>query len=426
MSDTRSKHSGRVSRDFHLTESVESLIALDSHQARALEGLAKELASSKDWWGATDQDEVADRRVISVRPHGDGQYLCTIRNAVGVVALEGVRIFSEPKIPMDHFVYIAKHSLFGDGRTVNSETSVGDGQSFLDLISIWLVASAANVVRGGLSRDYELQDDPIPYVRGRLDAVRTSLNFLRGNLDVRAEYEERTPNAPENRILATALRLVKPDLLGDPELSRTLSQLGKAFEDVDFARASDFQIPNRNFPARYRRPIDLAKSVIRHAGISLSAGNRSAQSFLVRTPNLIEDGIRQILNKWLAPIPVRAGAKILQPTTLRVSPDLLVARPPFTADVKYKRFASTWDRRDLAQSVFFAESFQSPIAAVIGFSKGNTLLPVVPVGRISVTPIAWDISEGASPEDSASQIVEQMYGWVPDTEKIAPLVSSNP
>jgi hypothetical protein len=226
--------------------------------------------------------------------------------------------------------------------------------------------------------------------------------------------------------LATALRLVKPDFLGDPELSRTLSQLGRAFEDVDFARASDFQIPNRNFPARYRRPIDLAKSVIRHAGISLSAGNRSAQSFLVRTPNLIEDGIRQILNKWLAPIPVRAGAKILPPTTLRVSPDLLVAKPPFTADVKYKRFASTWDRRDLAQSVFFAESFQSPIAAVIGFSKGKTSLPVVPVGRISVTPIAWDISEGTSPEDSANQIVEQMFEWVPDTEKVAHLVASDP
>ena len=426
MSDTLSKLSGRMSKDFHLTESVESLISLDSHQARALEGLAKELAGSKDWWGATDQDEVADRRVISVRPYGEGHYLCNIRNAVGVIALDGVRIFSEPKIPMDHFVYIAKHSIFGDGRTVNSETSVGAGESFLDLISIWLVTSAANVVRGGLSRDYEVQDDPISYVRGRLDAVRTSLNFLRGNLEVRAEYEERTTNAPENRILATALRLVKPDLLGDPELSRSLSQLGRAFEEIDFARASDFHIPNRNFPARYRRSIDLAKSFIRHAGISLSAGNRSAQSFLVRTPNLIEDGIRQILNKSLAPIPVRAGAKILQPTTLRVSPDLLVAKPPFTADVKYKRFASTWDRRDLAQSVFFAESFQSPIAAVIGFSKGKTSLPVVPVGRISVTPIAWDISEGTSPEDSANQIVEQMFEWVPDTEKVAHLVASDP
>lgn len=415
-----------MSKDIRLTESVESLIALDPHQARALEGLAKELASSKDWWGATDQDEGPDRKVISIRPHGEGQYLCTIRNAVGVVALKGLRIFSEPKIPMDHFVYIAKHSLFADGRTVNAETSVGDGQSFLDLISIWLVVSVANVVRGGLSRDYELQDDPIPYVRGRLDAVRTSLNFFRGNLEICAEYEERTPNSPENRILATALRLVRPDLLSDPELSRTLSQLGRAFEDIDFALASDLQIPNRNFPARYRRSIDLAKSVIRHAGISLSAGNRSAQSFLVRTPNLIEDGIRQILNKWLAPIPVRAGARILQPTTLRVNPDLLVARPPFTADVKYKRFASTWDRRDLAQSVFFAESFRSPIAAVIGFSNRKTTLPVVPVGRISVTPIAWDISEGTSPENSADQIIEQMYEWVPDNEKVAPLAPSKP
>lgn len=411
------KRSGQVSRDIYLTESVESVISLDPQQARALSEMARALAGSRDWWGAKNSEELEDPRVIGLRPYGKGQYLCTIRNAVGVVALKGVRIFSEPKIPMDHFVYIAKHSLFAEGRTVDIETSVGTGNSFLDLITVWLVNSALAVARGGLSLDYEIQDEPIPYVRGRIDPVRTSLNLFRGNLEIRAEYEERTTNSPENRILGTALRIAKPEFLADPDLSRNLSQLSKAFEGIAIAQPADFTIPSRNFPSRYRAAIDLAKAVIEHSGISLTDGTRSAQSFLVRTPALIEDGIRKILNRSLSPIEVRTGARILEPTTLRVKPDLLVARPPFTADVKYKKFGSMWDRRDLAQGVFFAESFRSPIAAVIGFSNGNHLLPVVPVGRITVTPISWDISAHSSPEESAAKIIGDMFRWVPELEK---------
>lgn len=406
-----------MSKELHLTESVETAIRLDSHQAKALDSLGKELSGSKDWWGAAHADQGAESRVIDLRRHASGHYLCTIRNAVGVIALDGLRIFSEPKIPMEHFVYIAKHALFGDGRTVSSETSVGDGQSFLDLIAVWLVSSAMAVLRQGLSLDYETRNESITYVTGRINPVKTSLNLLRGNIAIQAEYEERTSNSPENRILGTALRLIRPDLLGTPELSRGLARLRSAFEGIEMMRSSDLLLQPRSFPSRYRKALDLASSLIKHAGLSLSAGNRSAQSFLVWTPRLIEDGIRQILRRELAPIPIRAGARVLAPTSLRVNPDLLVAGPPFTADVKYKKFGSSWDRRDLAQAVFFAESFESPIAAVLGFSNGPHLLPDVPVGTIRVTPIAWDISKGSTPEASASRVGQLVDRWIPKSEK---------
>ena len=232
MPNTPLRSSGLVSKDFHLTESVETALQLSEKQASALDALGKELSRSKAWWGSTVSEEPVDRRVIEVRMRSRGQYLCTIRNAVGVVEVGGIRIFSKPKIPMEHFVYIAKHSFLGDGRTANNETSVGDGQSFLDLIALWFVNSAMAILRQGLSLDYELRTDPIRYATGRIDPVRTSLNLLKGNIEVQSEYQERTPNSPENRIMASAIKLVSPDLLGTPELSRSVAQLRREFQGI--------------------------------------------------------------------------------------------------------------------------------------------------------------------------------------------------
>lgn len=408
---------GLVSKDFQLTESVETAIELSEQQAKALDSLGKELSRSKAWWGSTDSEEHVERRVIELRMRSRGDYLCTIRNAVGVVAVDGIRIFSKPKIPMEHFVYIAKHSFLGDGRTADSETSVADGQSFLDLIAVWLVNSALSVLRQGLSLDYESRTDPIRYATGRIDPVRTSLNLLKGNIEVQSEYQERTPNSPENRILASAIKLISPDLLGTPELSRSFAQLRREFQGIEAVRFADLMLQPRSFPARYRQPVELARALLLHAGISLSAGHRSARSFLVRTPELIEEGIRQILRRELSPVGVRAGGKVLLPTSLRVKPDLLLARPPFTADVKYKKFGSSWDRRDLSQAVFFAESFNSPIAAVLGFSNGHHGLPEVPVGRIRVTPLSWDVSKNSSPQESAQKIARSVLRWLPKFER---------
>ena len=416
-----------MSKDFHLTESVETALQLSEKQASALDALGKELSRSKAWWGSTVSEEPVDRRVIEVRMRSRGQYLCTIRNAVGVVEVGGIRIFSKPKIPMEHFVYIAKHSFLGDGRTANNETSVGDGQSFLDLIALWFVNSAMAILRQGLSLDYELRTDPIRYATGRIDPVRTSLNLLKGNIEVQSEYQERTPNSPENRIMASAIKLVSPDLLGTPELSRSVAQLRREFQGIQDVRPTDLKLQPRTFPARYRQAVELGRALLVHAGISLSAGHRSARSFLVRTPELIEEGIRQILSRELSPVRVRAGGKVLLPTSLRVKPDLLLARPPFTADVKYKKFGSSWDRRDLSQAVFFAESFNSPIAAVLGFSNGPHGLPEVPVGRIRVTPLSWNVSKESSPEESAQKIARSVLGWLPELERAdAALFSHTP
>jgi hypothetical protein len=118
----------------------------------------------------------------------------------------------------------------------------------------------------------------------------------------------------------------------------------------------------------------------------------------------------------LKPIKVTNEGRVLLPTSLRVNPDLTIARPPFTADVKYKKVKDGWVRQDLAQAVFFAAAYKSPIAAVLSFGLSDVSLPEVPVGAIKVSSVLWRTD--VEPEIAAGQIVSEFLKWIPVDELV--------
>jgi hypothetical protein len=185
--------------------------------------------------------------------------------------------------------------------------------------------------------------------------------------------------------------------------------------EVSLPTPSDLMAPIRNL-----RPVDkdafyLATEVLMSNGRSLSGGGSSSKSFLYKTPLFIERGLRQILNEGLRPIKVTNEGKVLLPTSLRVNPDLTIARPPFTADVKYKKVKDNWIRQDLAQAVFFAAAYNSPIAAVLSFGLSSVALPEVPVGPIKVSSVLWRTD--IEPELAAEKVVSEFLEWIPQAEK---------
>ena len=395
-----------------VTESTEALVQLTRDQARQLRNLSKLLASRRSWWGSETVENPKQAEVIRISPSAGDEYRITVRNVVGAISLDDLTLLVGPKIPTDHFVYIASRSLDLDSREADQGTTLASGLFFHELIARWLVTRSAQILRSGLSTDYEGMHDSLRYVRGRVDPTRTSINFLRGTPVIESEFEERTNNSPENRILKSALNLVNLSGLDTEELRYSASRLRKALSAVEDAGHNDLHLPPRSFPPRYRQAVDLAISVIRNSGRNLSGGNRTAGSFLIRTPNLIEDGIRKIIKQAVAPVPVSQGGRILLPTSLRSNPDILLSRPPKTADVKYKFFGSMWNRADLAQGVFFAESYRSTKGAVIGFSPGPHRLPDVPVGRITISPLFWDVAEGTNPQESADRLIRSIETWL--------------
>lgn len=410
-----------MDNSIELVESQTHAVELTAPQVQKLRELGRELASSRNWWGSFEGD-LADRQVIDVVPTSSGAHKVLVRNAIGVLGIGNLKIFVRPKIPAKHFSFIAAHAIFRDNRLADEALEIADGADFHELLSHWLVNEAKQILRQGLSLDYQDRCDSLRFVRGRVNSTRTWLNLSQGRISIESEFSDRSVDAPENRLIKAALESIKLDALNEPELAASAHQARRGFFNVKGATRSDLAVRSRDIPVRYRRAVELARAILSHVGRDLNPGRAAAYSFLVRTPPLIEDGIREILRDGLYPSRVTAGGRVLSPSQVRSVPDLLAGEKPLTADVKYKHFGESWNRQDLAQGVFFASSYSSPAGAVIGFNSQSTSLPTVPVGPIEITPITWNASDSSAPRESASQLVADVAGWISRHERSGKLL----
>jgi 5-methylcytosine-specific restriction enzyme subunit McrC len=394
-----------------LVETQESTLLLDEMQFQHLSSLSRSLASSKSWWGSPDEFQ-SDRRVIRINSAGPGSYRVMVRDAVGVVSLPGLNILIRPKIDEEHFSYIARYAYFSDPRTVDSEVKLSQGNSFHELVMTWFLEEVNSVYQRGLQTDYEHLREELRFVRGGIVARTTFTNISRGRMQIDCEFDERTQNTPANRLIKSALETANFSLLPNKSLQARAEKMRAAFSRIPNASAADVKLSIRNVERRYQKAVEFAQSIIAAKGISLFDGQAAARTFLVRTPDLIEAGLRKIIAIGLAPIPVKKSGKALTPS-MTVTPDLSITQRPFTADIKYKKTGDRWNRNDLAQGVFFAEAFKSPIAAVISFSTNKAKLEDVPVGSILVKSIQWDLSQD-NPAVAAAGVIEAFSSWLPE------------
>ena len=356
--------------------------------------------------------ESISRSVVSVIPDGPDHYRVRVHDCVGVVALSGLRIYVEPKIPVDHFNYIARFSFSPSSRAIEDKVSLESGDGFLDLVANWFIEELSGLLRRGPLRGYQEKVDSLNYIKGSVDVRRSMANVLRGRLELESRFEDFSFDTWENRLLATAL---KSPVIDEASKQGAGSKIGFAkryFRDMPtLANLSEVGDISTS-PRHYRAALSLALSLVRGSGRSLGDGQQVSRSFLVRTPLLMEAGIREIIANGVKPVKIVKGGRQLLPTALRVSPDIEATNVPYTADVKYKVQSQTWARPDLAQAVGFATAYGSPLAAVISFDRTNSALDDVPVGPVRVTSIVWDISPASRPEDSARDLVGRFNNWI--------------
>lgn len=397
-------------RNITLVESTPKTLQLSEEQASQLEVLSSELASDRSWWGESQDVQPRERAVIGISRVHLNTFIVTVRDAVGTVRLTDLQLIVIPKIPLDHFSYIASYSFGHGGRTADLETRLANGALFQDLVFQWFLSSLQPLIRGGLAKDYVSQSGGLTWVKGRMNPLATTLNLARGRVLAECEFEEHTTNVPANQVLATALR-IGPLFSSTRNLGREFATTLMHFEDISSLSESGADTKVATLPHRYAKPLELARTILRGSGRALDSGGVVARSFLVRTPELIEAGVRAILKEKME-IYVGKRGRVLIPTHLRVTPDLELGPPPFTADVKYKVQGSTWNRSDLAQAVFFAEAFRSPKGGVISFSDSSLKLPDVPVGEKLISPFTWSIGVDVEPEKAANNLVLSIQQWV--------------
>jgi 5-methylcytosine-specific restriction endonuclease McrBC regulatory subunit McrC len=244
------------------------------------------------------------------------------------------------------------------------------------------------------------------------------VNISRGNLALDCSFEDYSVDTPLNRVLRHSLEFIATNPAVSALLRKRAKRCAKQFSAVGTLRPQDLRaVPQRN-SKHYADAIHFANQVVMKRGIELGVGSAKARSFLYKTPLLIEEGIRRIIESGLAPVnvvkPKRMNLLSSTGKSVSANPDIGISKNPLlVGDVKYKVQTKDWRRSDLAQSVFFAVAYESPKSLIIDFeneeSKPNGDLQV---SQILVSALSWDASQLAKPEESAKKLVEEVKAWL--------------
>jgi 5-methylcytosine-specific restriction enzyme subunit McrC len=393
-----------------LTEGRASRISLSRAAAQHLIDVGRHLASKKEWWGSTEPSE--RRSVIVPRELEPGVWEVTVRDAIGLISTPDFQLLVEPKIPRDQLLYLL--GLSGAiPRLAEDRGWISEGADLWELIATWFLRATEGVLRRDLVRDYLTHEDELQVVRGTVDSIPSVRDLYRGRLSLHCRYDELGTDTPLNRVLLAASRAIaRSGELGWPLRRRAMRVISR-MDDVSELEQGDLAARPDRRTAHYADAVTLARHILRGDRRTLEHGGQSAWTFLIRTPEMVEEGIRNALAARLPHRSIRAASISLSGTHRTANPDILVDEGLAVADVKYKLWDGDWNRPDLYQAVAFAAAVRTPHAAIVGFSGTATSpIPAVQWGDVEVRALNWDADAAATPEQAADDLAERAEEWL--------------
>jgi 5-methylcytosine-specific restriction enzyme subunit McrC len=327
--------------------------------------------------------------------------------------VDGLELVVSPKVPNNHFLYLADQA--GVLPRIETQlTQIDPAKSLWEVIAHWFVHAAEGVIHGELAKGYSEATDELELSRGRILPLETARLFYQGRPVVACEFEEFSEDIPLNRLLRAGCDLVA----SSPVLDRSLRHRARValarMTDVGPLQHSDFRAQVDRLTHRYADAIAFAKVLLRGSGTRIAHGEAHGWCFLIRTPELIEAGIRTVLQRSLhARWPIEKKGRALAGASFTLNPDLVFDRGLAVGDVKYKALDQEWSRADLYQSVAFAAGYECDCAAVIGFKNERSAVPPpVRFGKIGVEAFGWDVGPVSSPEASGDALAAEIAAFL--------------
>ncbi len=404
-----------------LVESRPTELEISAEEAQALAALGQKLASDKTWWGEVGEEDLEEsgddrrRSVIKVSPSGPGKWQVTVVDAVGVAALPELQLVVAPKIPISHLLFLFSES--GDWPKLDDQAiaQLASADDLAELVAYWYLNCLERVLRLDLVRDYRPTEDDLDSVRGQIVPLPTAALYYSGRLSAHCEFEEFDVDTPLNRVLKAAAQAILGNPGFSPDRTRRAIRFVSRMSEVGPLRAADIRVAHVDRrTAHCREALVLARHVLRSNGRTLTAGLQTARSFLIRTPEMVEQGIRNYLDRALRPTTrVTKEGRQLEGSTMRLTPDLMFRPAVAVGDVKYQLTGQGWSRSHIYQGVTFATGFWTPNGLVISFSENESAhLDEVRVGGVRVHSAMWKAIPSLVAEEAANDLLGQVQVWL--------------
>jgi 5-methylcytosine-specific restriction enzyme subunit McrC len=227
-------------------------------------------------------------------PVNENSFILRSNGYIGYIPLdENFSLRITPKVPilnvfgMLEYAYKLKSFSFLEG-----SFQVDSIEDLFERLANILAKRVLDRSQKGLFRDYLQRNEKLPYLRGRIRTIPTTISVLRGSTSLECEYQENTADLEDNQILAWTLYQLRRFKIQREDVKR---RVNRAFREL-VNKVSINQIDPRDCVNRlYHRlnqdykPIHgLCRFFLDNCGPGLGNGEYNFIPFIVHMPNLFE------------------------------------------------------------------------------------------------------------------------------------------
>lgn len=173
----------------------------------------------------------------------------------------------------------------------------------LEFVINSFVQTCRTLIKKGLHRSYELFNDDVSFLRGKLILKNQIKNDLKFNMKFNCEYDEFTSNNLENQIILYTLKMCKL-LTKFPQrklhIQKLIHQIDSQIEDKQISINDFKKIQYTKLNSRYKKPHELAKLIIKNIGIKnlKYQKTRFIVPFFVPMPKLFEKFVENLFSNY--------------------------------------------------------------------------------------------------------------------------------
>lgn len=306
------------------------------------------------------------------------RYLLRAYNHIGYLPLsDNLSLRIDPKVPISNvfgmleYAYQLKSFRFFDGLT-----DMGNIAGLFESLALILSRMIMERCHKGLYCNYVEHDDPLPYLRGRINVAGSLRAACHGSVQLSCEYTEHTANVIENKVLAYTLSLILRHGIRREDVRREIRQSYFAISgpvETTEVEASDFvNLFYNRLNEDYRPMHGLCRFFLEQSGPAFCDGDHKLMPFVLDMASLFESFVAEWLKQNLpAPFAVKEqhNVKLTDDGSLSFKIDLLLTdmstgKTLSVMDTKYKK-AEQPSSDDIEQIIAYTESMGAVRAFLI-------------------------------------------------------------
>lgn len=224
---------------------------------------------------------------------------------VGILALPGgLNIEIRPKAAGTNFLWLLQYSYGVDPTTIDHETRIKQGYTFLDALAALFETELAELLHHGIHREYQRTQSSEAHLRGRLSVQHQLQRQGPFPLSFEIEYDELTEDTVINRGILRATDILS-QLTADRRISEDLQrhyQLLQKRVTPTYVDASELEaVELTRLNDHYADLLNLTKLVLRGLFVEeIRLGSRSSFGLLVNMNHVFERVVERAVRECAA------------------------------------------------------------------------------------------------------------------------------